>query len=150
MRPIQKVGLTVLIVFAFLLVSWGTLFASVYASGGVITVSVDPGPEGGRFYLAVPVALLDAAAVAGSELIEPEEMRLEAHLGDWQPLVVAILEGLDDIPDATLVEVDDGADHVRIVKRGGRLRVEVEDSEVSVRVAVPIRALARTVDRLVV
>jgi hypothetical protein len=47
------------------------------------------------------------------------------------------------------VDIVDGSDHVRVVKEGGSLLVEVHDSDVDLRVSIPTRSIRRTVGRLV-
>jgi len=50
--------------------------------------------------------------------------------------------------DVTFVEVLDHGDHVRVAKKGGKIRVEVRDPDISLNVAVPIRPIRRTVSAL--
>ena len=79
------------------------------------------------------------------ELVEIEG---DLDLDEWEPFVDAIFEGLEDCPDVTFVEVQDRGDHVRVAKRGGKIRVEVRDPDISLNISVPIRPIRRTVTAL--
>ena len=123
------------------------------AAGGVATVSLHERSEGFRLYLPVPMAMVSAtAATAGflspvhaDDLLEIDG---DLDLGEWEPFVDALFEGLEECPDVTFVEVQDHADHVRVAKRGGKIRVEVRDPDISLNIAVPIRPIRRTVSAL--
>ncbi len=132
---------------------WVLLIGAVYAWGGVVTVQVRDAEEGLNLYLPVPVALVDVAVVTGRQVVGREEidkfLEIHAQVGDWQPVLRDLLEALDDCPDATLVEVEDGTTLVRVVKEGRALKIEVTDPDISIRVSLPTRALKRTVGRLI-
>jgi hypothetical protein len=127
------------------------LIGAVYAWGGVMTVSVEDRDENFSLYLPMPVAVVDAA-VATTDWVLDEEELLQLHadldLGEWAPMVREMLEVLDDCPDATLVEVEDGDVWVRVRKKRGKLVVEVEEPSISIKVSVPTRSIRRTVSRL--
>jgi hypothetical protein len=137
----------------FLVLGWATIISLLLAAGGVATVQLHERSEGVRFYLPIPMALVSAtAATAGflspvhaEDLVEIEG---DLDLGEWEPFVDALLEGLEDCPDVTFVEVQDHGDHVRVAKQGGKIRVEVRDPDLSLSVAVPIRPIRRTVTAL--
>ena len=136
-------SLTVVVVGCVMLVG------AVLAWGGVATVNLVE-ENGTRVTVPIPMAVVEAAVVSGDLLFDIEDhLNVEMDLGEWGPLVLAMLEELDECPDAVLVQVDDGSDHVRVVKEGGSLRVEVTDSEVDLRVSIPTRSIRRTVGRLV-
>ena len=59
-----------------------------------------------------------------------------------------MVEALADCPDVTLVEVQDGSEHVRVYKENGVLKVDVDDDDVRVRISVPTRAVERNAKRL--
>jgi len=130
-------------------VGWVMLVGAVLAWGGVATVNLVE-QNGTRITVPIPMAVVDAAVVSADLLFDVEDhLNVELDLGEWGPLVREMLEELDECPDAVLVEVVDGSDHVRVVKEGGSLRVEVTDSEVDLRVSIPTRSIRRTVGRLV-
>lgn len=134
---------------AVAVLGWVVLIGAVYAWGGVATVRVHEQEEGLHLYLPVPMALVDAA-VATSTLVIPEEewLDLDVDLGEWGPMLRGLLEELEDCPDFTLVEVEDDGTHVKVYKRNGSLKVEVDDHDVTVRVSVPVRSARRTLSRL--
>jgi len=70
------------------------------------------------------------------------------ELGEWGPMLHAILEELDDLPDCTLVEVEDGRTTVRVYKERGALKVQVDDEDVHVKVSVPMRSARRTLSKV--
>ena len=63
-------------------------------------------------------------------------------------MVQAILAELDELPDCTLVEVEDGETHVRVTKSGGALKVLVDDEDVHVKVSIPMRSARRTLGKV--
>ena len=58
--------------------------------------------------------------------------------GEYFPLAIAVLEEFEEIPDAVLVEVISGRDHVKVVKKGGRIVVDVDTPGEAVHVSVPL------------
>ena len=135
--------------FAVLILSWVVLIGAVYAWGGVMTVHVQDRSEGFNLYLPVPVAMVDAAvATSGFVLPSEEFFDIDVELGEWEPMVRGIVEALDDCPDVTLVEVEDGSEHVRVYKEHGVLKIDVDEDDVRVRVAIPTRAVERNAKRL--
>ena len=115
-------------IFAVVVLGWVALIGAVYAWGGVATVRVQDKAEGVNLFIPVPMALVDAAVTTSTWVI-PEEEWLDMHveLGSWGPMVQAMLAELDDLPDVTLVEVEDGSTHVRVYKENGALKVSVDD-----------------------
>lgn len=144
----RRLFIVVSAAFGVVVLSWVALIGAVYAWGGVATVRVQDHNEGVNLYVPVPMALVDAA-VTTSSFVVPDEEWLDMHveLGEWGPMFEAMLEELDELPDCTLVEVEDGETHVRITKQGGSLRVLVDDEDVHVKVSVPMRSARRTLGK---
>ncbi len=135
--------------FAVLILSWVVLIGAVYAWGGVMTVHVEDRNEGFNLYLPVPIAVIDAAVATGGLVLPREELLdIDVDLGEWEPMVRGIVEALDDCPDVTLVEVEHGSEHVRVYKEHGVLKIDVDEDDVRIRVAVPTRAVERNAKRL--
>ena len=138
---------------AFLILGWATIIGLLLTVGGVATVSLHEKSEGIRFYLPVPMAVVSAtAATAGfispvhaEDLVEIDG---DLDLGEWEPFVDALFEGLEECPDVTFVEVVDRGDHVLVAKRGGKIQVDVRDPDVNLSISVPIRPVRRTVTAL--
>ena len=69
-------------------------------------------------------------------------------LDPWMPTVRAALDGLDDAPDMTLVEVSDPDDFVQVTKSGRSVVVDVANRDETVHVSAPLRAIDSTVEAL--
>jgi hypothetical protein len=115
-------------------------FAAVYTlREGVIRVHVDEYRAGGsHVHLWVP-----AAAVPIALRCAPRDHRLNAaeHLKPWIPTIRQLAKELEKYPEANLVEVIDGDDHVQIRTHAGKLQVDVHEPGESVHVAFPIATL---------
>lgn len=138
---------------AFMILGWATIIGLILTVGGVATVQLHERSEGIRLYLPVPMAVVSATAATAGFLSpvhadELVEIHGDLQLAEWEPFVDAVFEGLEECPDVTFVEIQDRGDHVRIAKRGGKIRVEVTDPDISLNVAVPIRPMRRTVSAL--
>lgn len=144
--------------FVTLVAAWVLMLGAAFAwtaRSGVATVSLHDRSEGVHLWLPVPMALVDVAltatavpAVYTAGLGDLSVDGVDVDLGELGPMVVALLEELESVPDATLVEVLDGRDHVKITKSGDKLLVEVEEPDLSVRVAIPASAVARIAERI--
>ncbi len=143
--------------FAVVVLGWAAIFATVYVLGGVGTVSVVSHEDDFRFKAPIPMALVHAAATTArsTQVFSLDDLEVELQgefgdLGEWGGMVVEMLEALDDVPNGTtFVSVQDGDDRVRVSKERGKFRVEVDNPDISVRVAVPTRSVVRTVSALV-
>ena len=58
----------------------------------------------------------------------------------YLPAIDAAIPALNDSPDGVLVEVADPGEHVLVRKIGGSIVVDVNDSQDTVHVSVPLRA----------
>jgi hypothetical protein len=138
MRRGTKIFTTLAAMMAVMLLGSGLLLAGTVAVNGLVTVQVDEsGPDGTDVYIPVPAGLLYAGLAlvpmfAGDEL---DEMRQE--IGEWGPFLTAAAEAFEDCPDAVLVDVQDGDETVRIVKRGRALDVFVDGHDGKVHITVP-------------
>ena len=136
-------------VFAVVILGWVALIGAVYAWGGVATVKVQDGDSGVNLYVPVPMALVDAAVTTSTWVVPDEEwLDLDVELGEWGPMLHAILEELDEMPDCTLVEVEDGLTTVKVSKERGALKVRVDDEDVHVKISVPMRSARRTLSKV--
>ena len=144
----KRIGILVVLCLAVSAVCWGGLLGAVYMTGGVATVHIQERDHGGRLFIPVPAAVIDAASYAPAFLPEEDLMEIHAELGEWGPAARAILEALEEEPDFTLVEVEDQGTYVKVRKEGGSFRVIVDDADISVRVSMPVRTLSRSVGRL--
>ncbi len=141
MTTTKKVLLVLGSAFGLCVLGWVLLVGAVYAWGGVMMVRID-NPSGPDLSIPVPMAVVDVALATGELVFED----IHLNLGEYGPMLREILEVIDDCPDVTFVEVEDGGDYVRVVKEGGTLRVEVEEhgrDGVSVTVSLPMRSIGR-------
>jgi hypothetical protein len=115
-------------------------FAAIYTfREGVIRVDVDEHRTGGsHVHVWVPATVVPIALhftpkchlQNASENIQP-----------WIPTIWQLAKELEKYPEANLVEVVDGDDHVQIRTHAGKLQVDVREPGESVHVAVPIATL---------
>ena len=144
-----------------LFVAWGVLVLATAAVAGaflihdgIMTVSVHEKEKGGaNFTVPVPGAAFRLAMFAAETAMPARErLRLRREvardLGDLQPVLANLARELESCPDAVLVEVHDGDAHVTIEKRGGTLRIHVDDNDAEVRVSVPASMLSFALETL--
>ena len=113
------------------------VFATVYTfREGTIRIDVDDHRDGGsHVHFWVP-----AAAVPMAMHFVPKEHLREAssHASEFLPLVQIVTKELRRYPNTTFVEVEDGADHVRVSTVGTKLQIDVVNPEENVHIAVPL------------
>ncbi len=150
-KAFTVIGVLVATIFA----GWLLLIGTVVAVGGVMTVELVDRSEGFDIFVPIPMALVDAAVAsattpaihtAGFPRMEVDGVSVD--FGELGPVVLELFEELDDLPDATLVEVVDGRESVRISKRGSKFLVEVEDPSASISVSLPTRGALRVAERI--
>ena len=61
-----------------------------------------------------------------------------ARVGPWLPTLRALTKELKKYPEAELVEVEDGNDHVRVRTHHGKLLIDVRNPEETVHVVCPL------------
>ncbi|HKV10108.1 MAG TPA: hypothetical protein VJ725_18350 [Thermoanaerobaculia bacterium] len=145
MSLLKKLFLIAAGFFAVIVLGSGLLLAGTVAVGGLVTVKVEEQrADGTDLYIPVPAAFLDLGlALVPDEELAQVQADLRRDLGDWGPAVAASLDAFADCPDGLLLEAQDGAETVRIEKRGRSFLVHVNDGETEVRVSVPARFVGR-------
>src|SRR5450432_2496710 len=112
-------------------------FATIYTfREGVIRVDVDESRAGGsHVHVWVP-----AAAVPIAVHFTPWRHFQDAgeKLEPWLPTIRQLTKELQKYPHADFVDVQDGAQHVQVRTRDGKLQVDVHEPGQDVHVAVPI------------
>jgi hypothetical protein len=115
-------------------------FAAIYTfREGVIRVDVDEYRSGGsHVHLWVPAAVVPVALrfAPKDHLQDTAE-----NIKPWIPTIRQLAKELEKYPEANLVEVVDGTDHVQIRTHAGKLQIDVREPGESVHVAVPISTL---------
>jgi hypothetical protein len=122
--------------------------AGVLCSEGIITVNVvEKQPEQHHIFVAAPALL----GPIGMHFAPRHSLQQAAReLRPWLPTVRVALEELRRSEDMTFVEVRSAGEHVKVVKSGGAIVVDVNDPENAVHVSAPIRALRSTIEELAV
>jgi hypothetical protein len=123
------------------------VFAGVYTfREGVIRVDVDEHHDGGsHVHIWVP-----AAAVPMAMHFVPRQHLRDAcdHAKEFLPLFQIVTKELRRYPDTTFVDVEDGADHVRVSTVGTKIQIDVVNSEENVHVAVPLSTINEVANQL--
>lgn len=123
------------------LVVGGTLaLAGAYTlHEGVIRVDVDEYRAGGSH---VHVWAPAAAVPITMHFVPRHHLRDAAdHAREFLPLSRALIKELKKFPDADLVEVVGGFQHVQIRTHAGKLQIDVEQPDENVHVLVPLSTI---------
>lgn len=140
-RVFTALGLAVLMTF----LGTGVALAATVAATGLVTVQIEErGPEGVRLLVPVPAVLLDLGLGIATLAAPADELRqLRAEAAPFQPALEAIARGIEECPDAVLVDVVTDRESVRVTKRGNTLVIDVDAEDAEVRVALPARTLSK-------
>jgi hypothetical protein len=120
--------------------------AAALSSEGFIYVNVhEKHPGGTHFNVLVPAALVPATL----QFVPKRHFADSAEdLRTALPIIDAAIPVLSDCPDGVLVEVVDPGEHVLVIKRGGSIVVDVNDSDEVVHVSVPLRAAQSAIHQI--
>ncbi len=113
---------------------------------GVISVDVDEHRAGGshvHFWVPATAVNVGLHAVPHRNL-EDAAGKVQPYL----PLIRTLAKELKKYPNAELVDVRDGKDHVRIAIVDGKIQIDAIDHDQTVHVRVPIETLEDVSDRL--
>jgi len=101
---------------------------------GVMRVDEDHG-DGGHVHVWVPAAIVPfAIGVVPRHHLE----HAAVQMGPWLPTLRVVAKELEKYPEATLVEVRDSRQHVRIGTHRGSLLIDVDAPGENVHVACPL------------
>jgi hypothetical protein len=116
----------------------------VLCSEGFVNVNVSQHDRDGKHIHVIAPAIIAPIAV---RLVPASKLN---HAGDqlqpYMPMVRAALDGLDNAPDMTLVEVSDSDEYVQVTKSGGSIVVDVANRDETVHVSAPLSAISSTID----
>lgn len=120
------------------------VFGATVAATGFVQVSVDErGPDGANLFIPVPAIFFDVALFAIPRIVPPAEMaEARTEIGPFLPALQQMAEELENLPNATLVEVSSPTEHVKISKQFGSFYIEVHDQDADVSVKVPARLIS--------
>jgi hypothetical protein len=125
----------------------GLAGAGVLCSDGVVNVKVVEKQPGGFHMHVIAPAILAPMAVhfAPQSGLAQAARKIQPNL----PAIRAALDGLRESEDVVFVEVTEPGEHVEVAKSGGSIVVDVDDTDQTLHVSAPIRAIASTVEQLV-
>lgn len=118
----------------------------VVAGTGVAVVDVKE-KDGTHIVVPIPLVLAQVAATMAPPDATHRAMRGMERARKFLPLAEEIVAAVADAPDAELVSVDDGDEHVRISKAGREIQVRVDGRREHVRVNVPIEMVQDTLSK---
>jgi hypothetical protein len=119
----------------------GTLaVAGVYTfRDGVMRVDVDEHHAGGdHVHLWFPAA---AVPMLMSAVPDRELAKASRQAREYMPLARAVAHELGQLPDTTLVEVQDRNEHVRVSTHYGAIQIDVTDPDEDVHVVCPLATI---------
>jgi hypothetical protein len=154
----SRTGRVVLALLLVVVLFWAGVAAAVawtvhaVATAPAIDISVrQHGVDHGHVSLRLPAALVVASAIlAGDDARDRlrAEIGAEIDLAAWSPAAAELARQLETMPDAMLVEVRDGGDHVLVVKEGDDLRIRVRSPDGDVDVTLPATLAGDLLGRL--
>jgi len=114
---------------------------------GVIRVDVDEHRDGGsHVHFWVPATVVST----GMHFVPADKMKdAAAQARPYLPVMREVAKELEKYPDAELVEVESGEDHVRVAMVSGKLRIDAvsHDGDI-VHISVPAGVLRDVADEL--
>ncbi len=121
--------------------------AGLLCSEGFVNVNVvrHERHDNGQIHVIAPAML---APIAVRLIPSYKLYRASEKIQPWLPTIHAAIEGLNEAPDLTIVEVSDPDEYVQVTKSGSRVLVDVADVDETVHVSVPIKAIDSTVSAL--
>ena len=150
----MKKASTILLVVATIYLSFFAFTAwaawSVFVKPGAISVHVHerrPGGDHVVFFVPAFLANLAIRAVPLS-LVSADLCDENQEAAKWIPVLRAAAAEIEHYEDLTLVAIDDEDEHVRVVRSGGALRIEVRNSDEHVSIRVPARTVRLALNAL--
>ena len=119
----------------------------VVASAGTIRLAVHENEPGG-VHLVLPPIPVQLVSLGAALVPEKARHRMAEKIAPYRPAIEAGVSALERSPDGPLVEIDGPGTHVRIVKHGRNLLIDVRDDTNDVHLEFPIHAIPRVLDQL--
>jgi len=120
--------------------------AGILCSEGFVCVDVrETQPEVHHIFVVAPAMLVPICLhfVPADKLQNASE-----QVRPWMPAIRAAAQSLREQADMTLVEVAQPDQHVAVKKEGGSIVVDVKDSQDTVHVSVPLRAISSSLEEI--
>ena len=147
MRSFLKKAFLVLLALVLLPLVAGAGVAAVGYAAGTMTLEIEA--EGRRFSVPLPAGLVPAAIrFLPGKVCREIDSAMGSQVADPWSLVRAAADGIESLPDAVLVEAEDGSDRIRVTKQDRRMLVSLESSHEAIRVAVPVRVVSAVARQL--
>jgi hypothetical protein len=149
MRPGTRLVLAILLGIGVLTAGTGAAAAYAWQHAGTFRMCVhESGESGSDLTMTLPGALLDAAITLCPipERFGPDG--IDSTLQGLEPLLRAMADEIDRMPDAVLVDVRDGGERVRIAKHGEEIHVRVISVGERVEIDLPVRSFRRALEKL--
>ncbi len=102
--------------------------------------------DGARIWIPIPMAAIRLAVWAVPDNIFDEAETDVPEFAEYQDVFRAMIDELEKMPDAVLVEVTEGSEHVVISKQADVFVIDVKDDEEEVSVRVPVASLRYIAD----
>ena len=119
----------------------------VVAGTGVVVVDVREA-DGTRIVLPVPLLLAETAAHLVPADATRHALKNMERAQRYLPVAEEVVAAIAEAPDAELVSVDDGSEHVRIHKVGNEIQIRVTGRREKVAVNVPIDMVQETLRKV--
>ena len=138
-----KILLAVVTACAILMIGSGVLLATTVVRAGTMRVKIHE-PGGTHLDLTIPAAAVHLGLNVLPWVLDDDlGAEIRTDLGEYGPALAAALVALEDAPDAVLVDVQDGAESVRIAKEGRSLEISVDNADGQFEITLPASLLGR-------
>lgn len=149
MKRLLRLAIISLGIFAILIAGTGVALAATVAAKGFVMVQVHEKGEGGVSFTApVPAALIDAGLGIAHLAVADELDQASQQLEPYAPLIRELFDELDQAESFTLVSVETADETVWIRKDQGKLIIDVNATDATVHVSLPLRLAERVLDSL--
>lgn len=142
-----KILLALLAGLMMFLVQTAVATTAVLYSAGTVQLQVHRKQAGGirHIFLPVPVSVLHL----GLYLVPKNEMcKVAAELEPWRPALKVALSELQRIPDTALLKIQKRNETVEITKEDESLVINIDTSQESMHLSVPIKAMRSLLERI--
>lgn len=145
MRRSAKILLVLATACAVLMIGSGILLATTVVRAGTLRVKIhEPGANGTHINVAIPAAVVHLGLNVLPWVIDEDlSAEIRADLGEHRQAMAAVLQELEDVPDAVLVDVQNPTERVRISKEGRSLQIFVDNADGKFEITLPASLLGR-------
>ncbi len=144
-------GIKILLAFLaglmMFLVQTAVATTAIIYSAGTVQLQVHRKEAGGirHIFLPVPVSVLHLGLYF---LPKNEVSKVASELEPWRPALKVALSELQQIPDTVLLKVEKRNETVEITKEDESLVIDIDTSQESVHLSVPLKAIRSLLERI--